>query len=96
MPSEDMKQIPIGHWERKSKNDRNLGGQMLTNLIDGLNSFGPAILGTAGDRDEIQRLITDAVKQYKDSTWKLHMNMYTPSSTSNIDFRMYCAVQKVV
>jgi len=84
MPSEDIRQIPIGHWDRRNSYERNLGGQMLTNLIDGLNSFGAPILETgrgqvqANVRDDIQRLITKVVQQYKDSTWKMHMNMYTP------------------
>ena len=82
MPKEDIKQIPIGLWDTSSKSQCLLGGQMLTNVIDGLNSFGAALLesaATVGERDDIQRLITEAVLQYKDSTWKLHMNLYTSS-----------------
>ena len=81
MPKEDIKQIPIGLWDKKSKAQYALGGQMLTNVIDGLNSFGAALLESVADaneRDDIQRLITDVVLQYKDSTWKMHMNMYFP------------------
>jgi len=81
MPKDDIRQIPIGHWDRKSPTEYVLGGQMLTNVVDGLNSFGAAFLesdANANERDDIQRLITDAVLQYKDSTWKLHMTMYVP------------------
>ena len=81
MPKEDIKQIPIGHWDKKSPTKYVLGGQMLTNVIDGLNSFGAAFLesdANDSERDNIQRLITDAVLQYKDSTWNMHMTMYVP------------------
>jgi len=81
MPKEDIRQIPIGHWDKKSRSQYVLGGQMLTNVVDGLNSFGAALLesgANASERDDIARLITDAVLQYKDSTWKLDMTMYVP------------------
>lgn len=53
---------------------------MLTNLLDGLNSFGAAILESMGmDKDEAQRLVTAVAQQYKESTkWRLSMNMYPP------------------
>ena len=53
---------------------------MLTNVIDGLNSFVAAFLesdANDSERDDIQRLITEAVLQDKDSTWN-HMTMYVP------------------
>ena len=57
---------------------------MLTNLLDGLNSFGAAILETVGvDKDDAQRLITKVSQQYKESThWRMSMNMYPPAPLS--------------
>jgi len=53
---------------------------MLTNLLDGLNSFGAAILESMGmDRDTAQRMVTEVCEQYKESTkWKMTMVMYGP------------------
>ena len=50
---------------------------MLTNLLDGLNSFGAAILENMGmDKDEAQRLVTEVAQQYKESTkWRMSMSM---------------------
>ena len=53
---------------------------MLTNLLDGLNSFGAAILENMGrDKDEAQRMVTEVSQQYKESTkWRMSMNMFGP------------------
>lgn len=54
---------------------------MLTNMIDGLNSFGAALLVQMGlDKDYSERLVTAAVNQYKDSSWRMSMNMFFPLS----------------
>ena len=75
-PLEIIFTVPIGLWSKTGPMPREIGGQMLTNMIDGLNSFGAALLGLEGDDlDEAQRLITDAVNQYKDSTWRMSMKM---------------------
>lgn len=78
---------------------------MLTNLLDGLNSFGAAILESMGmDRDTAQRMVTEVCEQYKESTkWKMTMVMYAPFGRwcfdgcweRGIDCRMYCAVRKL-
>lgn len=53
---------------------------MLTNLLDGLNSFGAAILENMGrDKDEAQRMVTEVSQQYKECTkWRMSMNMFGP------------------
>lgn len=58
---------------------------MLANLLDGLNSFGAALLQSAFQEqpDIAQRFITEVEKQYRNSKWRMSMNL------------MYCAVQKV-
>jgi hypothetical protein len=78
-PREEIITVPIGLWGKKGKRLL-LGGQMLTNLLDGLNSFGAAILETVGmDKDDAQRLITKVSQQYKECTpWRMSMNMYPP------------------
>ena len=54
-----------------------MGGQMLCNLVDGLNSFGAEMLEAAGmGQDEAQNMITQVDEQYRDSKWEMSMNMY--------------------
>jgi len=82
-PKELFFTVPIGLWGKRHS-DRFKGGQMLTNLLDGLNSFGAALLESGGaDRDAAQQFITSVAKQYKTSHWGMTMDM------------MYCVVQKV-
>ena len=76
-PKEIILTIPIGLWGNPGSSRYEIGAQMLSNVIDGLNSFGAAFLEEAGeDRDYAQRLITEAVNQYKDSNWRMSINMY--------------------
>ena len=75
-PREITFTVPIGLWGKRRTKRYEMGGQMLTNMLDGLNSFGAALLGQTGvDRDYAERLVTAAVNQYKDSTWRMSMNM---------------------
>jgi len=76
--------IPIGCWGQ-TRGELAKGGQMLTNLLDGLNSFGTALLeATGSDREAAQLLITEVARQYKHSS-NLRLSMKI----------VYCAVQKV-
>ena len=74
-PKELFITVPIGLWGRRHS-DKFKGGQMLTNLLDGLNSFGAALLESTGhDRDVAQMFITSVAKQYKTSNWCMTMDM---------------------
>jgi hypothetical protein len=57
---------------------------MLTNLLDGLNSFGAAILENMGlNKNEAQREVTEVSQQYKECTkWRMTMNVYGPLLSS--------------
>lgn len=63
---------------------------MLTNLLDGLNSFGAAILENMGlNKNEAQREVTEVSQQYKECTkWRMTMNVYGPLLSSL--FRQFC------
>jgi len=82
-PTEEIIKVPIALWNA-SPRGRMLGGQMLCNLMDGLNSFGAEMLEAQGmGKDEAAVLITEVDKQYRDSRWEMSMHM------------MYCAVKKL-
>jgi hypothetical protein len=71
--------IPIGLWTTESKFYQGLGSQMLDNVLDGLNSFGYSLLRLNGfNQDSASQLITEAAKQYTNTSWKISMNLYFP------------------
>jgi hypothetical protein len=74
-PSEEIIQVPIALWPKETVR-KQVGGQMLCNLVDGLNSFGSEMLEAAGmGKDEAQNMITQVDEQYRDSKWEMWMNM---------------------
>ena len=76
MEGETFVPVPIGLWGRHGTQHYKQGGQMLTNLIDGLDSFGTVFLQQGGNEArEAQQLIDSVMKQYKDSTWEMFMEL---------------------
>ena len=76
-PTEEIIKVPIALWP-KDRLKKQVGGQMLCNLVDGLNSFGAEMLEASGmGKNEAQNMITRVDEQYRDSKWELSMNMYT-------------------
>ena len=102
--------LPIGLWKKdpesalnnSNPNDpdyfgrqRLIGAQMLTNLIDGLNSYGTSFLRRVGNNPDSAAIsITEACQQYKDSSWKLSMNLYL-LTLYEANSSVYCAVYKI-
>jgi hypothetical protein len=68
--------IPIGGWPKPGTHQYGFGGQMLSNMLESLNSFGVAFLEQSGHRrNEAQQLVTEATNQYRDLSWRMSMNM---------------------
>jgi hypothetical protein len=80
---EQLTRVPIGGWPESFK-EKFLGNQMLANILDGLNSFGAALLESTGENNDVAQLtITNVIESYQKNTLRLSMDV------------MYCAVQKV-